>query len=478
MTLASDRVNTPPPAVEPGDILSGGTSGRPWSPDALREASLDAGLDPDDVIAESDARYQVHEVAPGDVADYSPKGGNKTFMYAHENEVMVSGPSETGKTIGACFKLHLLAIKYPGLQGAIVRKTKESMYSSVLQTFDRVIAGAGVTVYGNKKVERYIYPNGSVYWVGGMDKPAKMLSSERDIIYVNQAEELNEDEWETLTTRTTGRGAIIPHPQLIGDCNPGPPKHWIIQRAERGSLRLIPTTHRDNPTLFNEDGSLTERGVRTMGVLDKLTGVRRLRLLLGQWAAAEGTVYDTFDRNVHVRSRFPDVMVSWYLALDDGYTNPAVILRIGEDPDGRWHIFEEFYQTGYIQDDVAEEAKKMHARTPVRLAAVDSAAPGLVEALRKKGVPATSAKGKLLPGIRKIQDRLKVQPDGKPRLTVDPSCINTINEFESYVWMKNRDEPIDAHNHSLGAVRYLQDAMDGDTGEQEVGENPFGDWRG
>jgi phage terminase large subunit len=61
----------------------------------------------------------------------------------------------------------------------------------------------------------------------------------------------------------------------------------------------------------------------------------------------------------------------------------------------------------------------------------------------------------VLDGITKVQDYLKIQGDGKPRLTVDPSCVNTINEFESYVWKENKDEPVKDNDHAMDALRYL-----------------------
>lgn len=452
---------------------------QPFDPNTLPRRGEQTADDGNGNKRAQDASYQIHVVQPGEQVDYSPRGHNRTIMSAHDREVMLAGPSETGKTLAWCWKMHLLCVKYPKMQGAIVRKTKESMYGSVLQTFGRVIAGSKVVEYGNKKVERYLYPNGSVLWIGGMDHPSRILSSERDIIYVNQAEELTEDEWETLTTRTTGRGSVIPHPQLGGDCNPSASSHWILKRAKAGALRFLTTTHQDNPTLFSEDGTLTEQGIRTMTSLDALTGVRYQRLRKGLWVTAEGAVYDMFDRNIHVIPWRENIMVNWYLALDDGFTNPAVCLLIGEDSDGRWHIFKEFYETGRTQDEVAEAARKMAEGYLIKIAAADAAAPGLVLALTKKGIRnAVGAKGKVLPGIRKIQDRLKVQADGLPRLTTDPSCINTINEWESYIWMKGKDEPVDAFNHSLGALRYLQDALDGNTGEVEIDDNPFGSYRG
>ena len=91
--------------------------------------------------------------------------------------------------------------------------------------------------------------------------------------------------------------------------------------------------------------------------------------------------------------------------------------------------------------------------------AVDEAAAGLIADLKNNSVPAKGAKGKVFGGITSIQDRLKIQGDGLPRLTVAPSCINTINEFESYVWKPEKDEPIKENDHAMDAIRYFADAL-------------------
>jgi len=397
--------------------------------------------------------YVLKSVSPAQ-AHYTPYGGAKQFLYCHDPQVIVHGPAETGKTVAACWKVHIVASKYPKAQLAIVRKTQKSLYGSVLQTFERVIAGAPVEPYGGRKPERYEYPNGAIVWVGGMDNPDKVLSSERDLIYVNQAEGLLLDDWEKLATRTTGRGAVIPYPQLMGDANPGPAKHWIKERAAAGALTLIQSSHRDNPTLYGPDGQLTVQGQRTMLALQGLTGIRRKRLFEGLWATAEGVVYDIFDPPVHVREREAAEFKAWYLAMDEGYANPAVILLIGEDADGRAHVAREFYETGKLQSDVVATAAAWYSEWQCSAAIVDAAGAGLIAALRDAGLPATGAKGRVNDGIHVVQDMLKVQGDGRPRLTVDPACVNVVNEFESYIWKPERDEPVKDNDHAADALRY------------------------
>lgn len=403
--------------------------------------------------------YEINFRPDSKDCDYVPRGGALEFIKCKDHEVIIHGAAETGKTLAACWLLHLTCSKYPNLHCSIIRKTQHSVYSSVIQTFQRVIKNSPVAIYGGEKPERYIYPNGSTIWIGGMDNADKVLSSERYIVYANQAEELTLNDWELLLTRATGRGFDIPGARVIGDANPSGSKHWIRQRK---GLTLIQSRHEDNPTLYDDDGQVTEQGKRTLAILDGLTGVRRQRLYLGQWATAEGAVYDTFDASIHVKERKDEEFKQWYLALDEGYTNPAVILLVGEDSDGRWHVAREFYQRGILQSGIIAETKSMMKN--VSMVAVDESAAGLIAEMRNEGIGAIGAKGRVLDGIQKIQDRLKVQPDGLPRLTVAPSCVNIINEFESYVWKHNKDgtgkdEPVKENDHAMDAIRYLEDAI-------------------
>jgi phage terminase large subunit len=400
--------------------------------------------------------YQIIEATPESKVGVTLRGAVAEFWRCKDHELILCGAAETGKTFGGLHKLDALLWKYPGSQAAIIRKFAVTMPGTVCQTFEKVANMTAVKTLGGTRPERYVYPNGSQVWLGGMDNPSKVLGGERDFIYTNQTEEFSLDDWETLLTRATGRAAHSPYAQIMGDCNPAGSRHWIRARA---SLTRLQSVHTDNPTLYDDAGQLTARGRVTMETLNALSGVRRKRLLEGEWATAEGAVYDTFSQQVHVKVRPDTEFKSWYLAMDEGYTNPAVILLVGIDGDGRQHISREFYQRGKLQSDVVSVAALWCKEKGVLLIAVDAAAAGLVADLVNSGLPASAYKGRVLDGIVLVQDLLKVPEDGKPRMTVDPSCVNVINEFESYVWKPNKDEPVKENDHAMDAYRYLQQAV-------------------
>src|SRR5512146_891838 len=98
---------------------------------------------------------------------YTPYGETREFFYARDPEAILVGPSDTGKTLCSCWKMHILACKYPGAQLAMVRKTFHSINGSVLKTYQKKVLGndSPVKPYGGERPEWFDYPNGSRIWL-------------------------------------------------------------------------------------------------------------------------------------------------------------------------------------------------------------------------------------------------------------------------------------------------------------------------
>lgn len=427
--------------------------------------------------------FRIVELADDQPGGFRPRGAALELWRYKGREAIIAGPAETGKTYASLQKLDALLWKYPGSQAVLVRKVRDTIYTSCLQTYTRkvLLPGRGVRAYGGNHPQWFDYANGSRLWLAGMDDPGKALSSERDFIYVNQAEELKSEDWQVLTTRATGRAGNAPYAQTFGDCNPGPPTHWIKRRELEGKLRLFYSTHKDNPTLYGEDGEITEQGRRTIASLEALTGVLRARLYEGRWVQAEGAVYPGWRPAVHVIDPFP-IPEHWprLWAVDFGYTHPFAWLGCALDGDGRLHVYRQIYHTKRLVRDHAARIRTLTHGEPRPLGVVaDSEDPeGRATLEAELGVatmPAYKYKSRDL-GIQAVSERLVVRPDGKPRLLVHrggldeidaelaeagkPTCLEA--EFESYVWADSskRDVPLKENDDALDALRYLVYALD------------------
>ncbi len=411
----------------------------------------------------------------GGRGEYRPQGAARELFYAREAEVLLSGPAGTGKSRACLEKLHLCALKYPGARGLIVRKTRASLTESALVTFEeRVLPPGSALAQGAGRAGRhaYRYPNGSEIVVAGIDRPSRVMSTEFDLIYVQEAIELAEEDWEALLTRL--RNGVLPYQQLFADTNPSTPAHWLKQRANTGRVRLLESRHEDNPTVT----------AAYLATLDRLTGARYHRLRWGRWMQAEGAVYEEWDAARHVLPpAVREAAREWprWWAVDFGFTNPFVWQCWACDGDGRLYLLRELYVTGRLVEDVAREIRGLTTGEPApRTIVCDHDAEDrrtLERYLQRRTVAAYKA---VSPGIQAVKARLRTAADGKPRLFVladapvrrDPALVegkrpaSTIEELDGYVWdtaggqRRAGEAPLKEHDHGLDAMRYAVAEVD------------------
>jgi phage terminase large subunit len=311
------------------------------------------------------------------VHTYAPRNNCAKLWSYRGPEVILSGPAGTGKSRACLEKLHAMMLATPGARGLIVRKTAESLTSTALVTFrewvlPEALEAGIVEFYGGSAEEpaQYRYENGSRVMLGGMNKPTKIMSSEYDVIYVQEAIELTETDWQALLTRL--RNGRISFQQIIADTNPELPTHWLQTRATAGRLRMWESRHVDNPRYYDEvtdqpaspddeehEGRryrLTEAGAQYIrGILDSLTGVRYQRLRLGLWVAAEDITFKEYDPATHLIDQFP-IPEDWPRAwsVDFGFRHPFVCTMWATAPDGELYCYRQHMGTGRTVQDWAE----------------------------------------------------------------------------------------------------------------------------
>jgi phage terminase large subunit len=428
---------------------------------------------------------------------FRPYGAIRRALHSRARELVVSGPAGTGKSRGCLEKLFLAAEKYAGMRGLIVRKTRVSLTESGLVTWEqKVVPEAHPALLGAGRAQRqsYVFGNGSVVVVGGLDRVEKLMSTEYDLIFVQEAREATEHDWEQLTTRL--RNGVMPYQQILADTNPDAPSHWIKQRANRGALELLESRHEDNPTVTPA----------YLATLDALTGVRLKRLRYGLWVAAENLVYADWDPAVHLVDRFgiPD---DWprYRSIDFGFTNPFCCQWWATDPDGRLYRYRELYGTRRTvrawAHAIAEQSRGERIvatvtdhDTEARLeleAHVTHAAEQCEEATRREAPSRPTGPRFTVPaqkdvtlGIEKVAGRLARAGDGEPRLFLlrdslverdplldaekKPCC--TEEELDAYVWDKAQsqrygevllEQPLKRDDHGCDSMRYAVMHLDG-----------------
>jgi phage terminase large subunit len=405
---------------------------------------------------------------------YQPYGHFKDFFYDHSDQIVLCGPSGTGKSRAALEKMHLMSMKYPGMRSLIVRKTRASLTQSALVTYEKFVMVDDESVHWRTGEQEYRYSNGSVVAIGGMDKAIKVMSSEYDWIYAQEATELTEEDWETLYIRC--RHGVVPYQQLVGDCNPSYPSHWIKRKGDKKEINLVSSVHQDNPAYFDPlTQTWTPRGLAYLSKLQGLSGVRLKRFYEGVWAAAEGMIYTTWNPDIHLIPRFP-IPRNWarYWVIDFGYTNPFVWQAWASDDHGHAYRFAEIYQRNLLVEDAVAiiKAWKIENEEPDPIVTIcDWDAEDRATFERHMNVETVPAVKDVLSGIHTVMSKLRPVEDGKPGLMYlrdsvlepDTSLIEEMRpysseqEYDGYEWenQEKKETPRKVDDHGMDTTRYL-----------------------
>jgi PBSX family phage terminase large subunit len=409
-------------------------------------------------------------------------GAAKKLWTCRDEAVCIWGPAGTGKTRTVVEKAHFKAMTYPGYRALFLRKTRESLTESVLNTYEeKVLPEKSPILNGpHRRIRQdYIYPGTRAkIVVGGLDNPAKVMSTEYDDIFVFEATEISENDFEMLTTRLGRNEAVKEYSQIVLDCNPVAPTHWINQAMKHNLITSLRSVHKDNPYWYDHiKKEWHPRGLNYMNRLKKLTGVRYRRLFLGEWVAAEGVVFAITPEHIKSDWTVDNIPHSWrrIRSIDFGFTKPFVCQWWAIDPDGRMYLYREIYFTGRLVRDHAKLINVLSAGEKIEATVADWDAEGRAD-LESNGIPTIPAFKDIKDGIEATSDRLRDAGDGKFRLYFLPNTVverdeeygekykeplSTVEEADSYVYKPNRttgkpdkEEPIDEYNHGMDAMRY------------------------
>ena len=240
--------------------------------------------------------------------------------------------------------------------------------------------------------------------------------------------------------------------RLWFNCNPAGPTHWFyqtwIQQAEMRNCLRLAFTMEDNPSLSPQIRARYER---------LYTGVFYRRYILGQWAQAEGRVYDFFEPEM-VKPVPKEQFEKWYVSCDYGTVNPTSMGLWGLQK-GVWYRVKEFYfnsresQRQMTDEEYAAALKKLTDGCTVAAVIVDPSAASFIEVLRRHGWHVRKANNDVLSGIRLTSDALK-----EGRIVICEGCSDCIREMDEYVWDLSsgaKDRVKKEHDHAMDDMRYF-----------------------
>lgn len=281
----------------------------------------------------------------------------------------------------------------------------------------------------NKSFSTYEFETGSKIEFFSADQSGKVHGPRRDILYINEANNIDYSVYVQLEIRTKK--------VIFVDSNPTH-EYWMYTEVlPHNDVDFITVTYRDNEALEPSIVASLEA---------KQHNVNFWRVYgLGQLGISEGKIY----KDWNIIDEIPHEARLERYGLDFGYTNdPTAIVAVYKYNGG--FIFDEIaYQKGLSNKQIYDILETQ----PKAMVIADSAEPKSIDEIKTYGItimPATKGPGSVNHGIQFIQDQ---------RVSITKRSVNTLKEYRNYMWMQDRDgkitnTPESGWDHALDALRY------------------------
>lgn len=352
----------------------------------------------------------------------------------HYPTISAQGSSRSGKTYNIILWLIIYCLNNPETRLSIVRATLPALKGSVFIDFKEILYKIGIFQEGslNKSEMTYTFPNGSWVEFFSTDSEQKLRGRKRDILFVNEANELKFIEWQQLKMRTTKFAIADYNPSFTDD-------HWLCTLNNDPKTFHFISTYKDNPfleqTIIDEIESLQYKNKSLWQIYG-----------LGLQAQIEGLIFT----NVEIVEEIPVWAKKRWIGLDFGYTHDPTAIGEVAIQDNDLYIDERCYKTKMLSGDIIRELKPLSHFKVIS----ESADPRLIDEIKNAGTriyPVDKYPGSVMAGINKMQEY---------NIKVTRRSTNAIKEFRNYTYTQDKDgkwlnEPIDSFNHIIDLTRYV-----------------------
>ena len=263
-----------------------------------------------------------------------------TYYHVKESKAKIQvhqGGSRSGKTFSILTALIELCHKNSGLVITICRKTFPALRATAMRDFFEILNKEDVynPDLHNKSDATYQLWGNMVEFIS-IDQPQKVRGRKRDVLFINEANEINLEDWRQLLLRTTGR--------VLLDYNPSDEFHWIYEEViPREDAEFFRTTYKDNPFLPESVVLEIERFKTADENFWKVYG-------LGERGTSQATIFTHWKEINQIPNEFKLLNIG----LDFGYTNdPTAIVRVYTDGHG-FAVDELCYATRLTNSDICK----------------------------------------------------------------------------------------------------------------------------
>jgi len=224
---------------------------------------------------------------------------DKKRIFVHQ------GGTRSGKTYSIIQWIIETCCQYSGLTISICRAEYSTLKATAMLDFFELLKQEGMYNEANhNKTDKTYMLNGNRVEFFGLDEAQKVKGRKRHLLYINEANEIEEESWRQLTLRTTGR--------IIIDYNPNMHEHWIYDKVlTRDDVAYIHSTYKDNHFLLPDQIAEIERYKTTDPDYYRVYGLgERAKLRTG------AEFYHAFNRGKHVKQLVYDKTQPIHLSFD------------------------------------------------------------------------------------------------------------------------------------------------------------------
>jgi len=348
--------------------------------------------------------------------------------------IIEQGGTRSGKTYNILMWIIFdYCAKNKGSVITICRKTYPALRATAMRDFFEILKSNDLydESLHNKSSSEFKFKGNTIEFIS-LDKPTKIRGRKRDLLYINEANEITFEDWQQLIFRTTGR--------IIIDYNPSDEFHFIYDKIKpRDDVDFFVTTYKNNPFLSQDIISEIERLKDIDPNYWKVYG-------LGEVGASQSIIF-----RVNDCAEIPETATFLSYGMDFGFTNdPTTLVEVWKQGDDLF-LKELLFKTGLTNRDIDSHLRLLGVERKEIFA--DSAEPKSIEELYRMGwniKPATKGQGSINIGI----DMMK-----RYKIHITRDSLNMIKEFKNYKWAEDKNGvvlnvPVDMFNHTIDAVRY------------------------
>jgi phage terminase large subunit len=372
-----------------------------------------------------------------------------------QTEIVVNrGGSGSSKSHSIMQLLVSKVIENSGLRIQMLRKVRSTIHNSLYFMFNKIIQEFDVDSLGikyniNKARYDVEFSNGSLIHFDGLDDAEKKKSTEWNIIWFEEANELSFADYQTTSLYI--RSPLINglKNQIFISFNPIDQDSWLKTKLidVETDLTEIVSTYKDNP--FYDKASRKR--------LEKLINIDKIFYqvyCLGQWGVLKGLIYKNWETVDSIPENYDEVIYG----LDFGFNEPSALIKIYLK-DGVPYLEEKIYRTELTNLQLMELMLEVGVK-PNDIIYADCAEPARIKEMSSywkdsagnehRGFNVKAADKSVSDGIDFVK---------RFALKIIKGSINLLNEIRAYKWKERRDgeildEPVKMFDHLMDAARY------------------------